>query len=154
MRAARCGRPDWERRSVVGDESGPDEFFEGGRWAVVGVSRDPYKYGYIVHRRLKTRGEEVYAVNPNVDEVDGEPCYASLADLPEQVDQIVVVIPPGKTEEVVEAAADQGVTKVWMQPGAESTAAVDYCRERGLNVVSGRCILRYMDLLDAQSRER
>ena len=124
------------------------DFFGGGRWAVVGVSRDPYKYGYIVHRRLKTRGEEVFAVNPSVDEVDGEPCYASLADLPEEVDQIVIVLPPGRTERVVEEAAAQGIKKVWMQPGAESSTAVEYCRAQGINVVSGRCILTHMDRMD------
>ena len=104
--------------------------------------------------RLKARGEEVFAVNPNVDEVDGEPCYASLADLPEAVDQIVIVIPPDETAQVVEEAAEQGVHRVWMQPGAESSAAVDFCKEQGMNVVAGRCILRYMDYIDARSEDR
>ena len=138
----------------MADEQRMDDFFEGGRWAVVGVSRDPYKYGYIVHQKLKSHGEEVFAVNPNVDEVDGEPCYASLADLPEPVDQIVIVLPPGATEQVVEEAAGQGVTRVWMQPGAESSAAVDFCKGRGINVVAGRCILRYIDHLDARGADR
>jgi predicted CoA-binding protein len=138
----------------MANEPRMDDFFGGGRWAVVGVSRDPYKYGYIVHRRLKARGEEVFAVNPNVDEVDGEPCYASLADLPEAVDQIVIVIPPDETAQVVEEAAEQGVHRVWMQPGAESSAAVDFCKEQGMNVVAGRCILRYMDYIDARSEDR
>ena len=86
--------------------------------------------------------------------MDGEPCYASLADLPESVDQIVIVLPPGATEQVVEEAAEQGVTRVWMQPGAESSAAVDFCKEQGINVVAGRCILRYIDQLDARGAER
>jgi len=125
------------------------EFFTGGRWAVVGFSRDPFKYGYIVHRRLKTHGEEVVAVNPKAEEVDGEPCYPSLADVPESVEQVVVVLPPRTTDEVVREAARLGVTKVWMQPGAESAAAVDFCRSQGMNVVSGSCILRYMDRREA-----
>ena len=129
-----------------------DDFFEGGRWAVVGVSRDPLKYGYIVHRRLRTHGEEVYAINPNVDELDGEPCYPSLAELPESVDQIVVVLPPTGTEEVVQEAAHEGVTKVWMQPGAESAKAVEFCRAQGMNVIAGSCILHYMDQRDFRAR--
>jgi len=127
--------------------SKPDEFFDGGRWAVVGVSRDADKYGSIVHRRLKDRGEEVYPVNPSVTEIEGEPCYPSLADLPDEVEQIVIVVPPSRTEEVVREAADQGIGRIWMQPGAESNSAVEYCYARGINVVSGQCILRFMDAL-------
>lgn len=130
------------------------QFFQGGRWAVVGVSRDPDKYGHIVHRRLKGRGEDVYPVNPRVKDVEGEPCYASLADLPESVDQIVIVVPPRSTERVVQEAAARGITRVWMQPGAESSAAVEFCKTKGINVISGRCILRFMDQLDAADRAR
>jgi predicted CoA-binding protein len=131
------------------DRGRMDEFFNGGRWAVVGVSRDVDKYGSIVHQRLKDRGEKVYPVNPTVAEIDGERCYASVADLPEGVEQIVIVVPPERTEKVVEEAADKGILRVWMQPGAESTSAVETCRHRGINVVSGQCILRYMDELDS-----
>jgi predicted CoA-binding protein len=59
------------------------------------------------------------------------------------------VVPPERTEKVVEEAADKGILRVWMQPGAESTSAVETCRHRGINVVSGQCILRYMDELDS-----
>lgn len=130
------------------------QFFQGGRWAVVGASRDPDKFGHIVHRRLRGRGEDVYPVNSQAKDVAGEPCYASLADLPEPVDQIVIVVPPRSTERVVEEAAERGITRVWMQPGAESSAAVEFCKARGINVVSGRCILRYMDQMDADARYR
>ncbi len=132
----------------MADRNKMDEFFGGGRWAVVGVSRDADKYGSIVHRRLKARGEESYPVNPATSEIGGERCYASLADLPEGVEQIVVVVPPASTEKVVQQAASEGIRRVWMQPGAESTAAVEYCRDHGIDVVSGRCILMYMDQLD------
>jgi uncharacterized protein len=132
----------------MADRSRMDEFFGGGRWAVVGVSRDADKYGSIVHRRLKDRGEEVYPVNPTVAEIGGERCYASLAELPPGVEQIVIVVPPERTEKVVEEAARKGIRRVWMQPGAESKTAVEYCRAHDINVVSGQCILRYMDELD------
>jgi predicted CoA-binding protein len=128
-------------------------FFSGGRWAVVGVSHSNDKFGSIVHRRLKKRGEQVYAVNPTLGEVEGERCYPTLADLPEQVDQIVVVVPPRETERVVEEAVERGVTRVWMQPGAESPAAVEYCRARGVDVIAGRCILRYMDQMDTRGEQ-
>jgi predicted CoA-binding protein len=122
-----------------------EEFFTGGRWAVVGVSRDPDKYGHIVYHRLKREGQEVFAVNPLVDEIDGERCYPSLANLPDGVEQIVIVVPPSSTEQVVAEAVERGIRRIWMQPGAGSKAAVEYCRARGINVVSGPCILLYID---------
>jgi predicted CoA-binding protein len=117
---------------------------------VIGASRDEDKYGTIVYRRLKARGEQVYPVNPNTSDIGGEVCYASLADLPQKVEQIVVVVPPHQTEQVIQEAAEQGVRRVWMQPGAESDAAVEYCRRQGMQVVMGRCILRYIDQLELQ----
>lgn len=132
----------------MGGNADLDEFFRGGPWAVVGVSRYPNKYGSIVHRRLKRRGEVVYPVNPELAEVEGERCYPNLFELPEPVEQIVVVLPPKGTEKVVNEAVEAGIRRVWLQPGAESSEAVEYGRSRGLTVVHGRCILRHMDALD------
>lgn len=127
-----------------------DEFFTGGCWAVVGVSRDPEKYGSIVHKKLRDRGEVVFAVNPGISDIEGEPCYPRLGDIPDAVDQIVVVVPPGRTRGVIEEAVEAGIRRIWLQPGAESSDAVEFGRSRGLNVVSGHCILRYMDGFDLQ----
>ncbi|MEM2906811.1 MAG: CoA-binding protein, partial [Candidatus Odinarchaeota archaeon] len=66
----------------------------GRRVAVVGVSRDPGKYGYRVYFDLKSKGFEVYAVNPNIDSVEGDRVYASVLDLPVRVDLVVFVVPP------------------------------------------------------------
>lgn len=115
---------------------------------MVGVSQDASKYGSQVHGRLKRRGEQVYPVNPREGEIRGETCYPDLASLPEGVSQIVLVVPPKSTEQVVVDAVACGISRVWMQPGSESKAAVEYCRAHGVNVVSGHCILHYMDELD------
>ncbi len=129
------------------------EFFAGGRWAVAGVSRDSGKYGSIVYRRLRDRGEEVYPVNPRISEIEGIPCYPTVADPPEVVDQIVIVTPARRTERIVEQAVEAGIRRIWMQPGAESVKAVEYCRSCGVNVVSGMCILRHMDSLEREAAE-
>lgn len=132
----------------MADRTKMQEFFKGGCWAVVGASRDPFKYGSVVHQRLRSRGEKVYPVNPSAEEIDGERCYPRLGDLPEGAEQVVVVVPPERTEKVVEEADQAGIKKVWMQPGAESEAAVKYCEEHGIDVISKQCILQYMDQMD------
>ena len=59
-----------------------EEFLTGGDWAVVGASQDRRKFGNTVFRELKKRGRRVYPINKNATQVEGEPCYASLAELP------------------------------------------------------------------------
>ena len=111
------------------------------RIAVVGASRSRLKYGNIVYRSLRSRGYEVYAVNPAADAVEGDPCCRDLASLPVPVDAAIFIVPPEKTETLVRDAAAFGFRHVWMQPGAESDAAVRFCEENGLRPVHGLCIL-------------
>ena len=63
-------------------------------WAVVGVSSDRSKFGNKIFRDLKAAGYIVYAINPKLDEVEGEPCYATVAVLPTKPDVVNVVVPP------------------------------------------------------------
>lgn len=122
-----------------------EEFLTGGSWAVIGASRDRRKFGNTVFRELKKRGRQVFPINKNAAEIEGEPCYASLADLPGEVDRVVIVVPPEQTEVVVKEAAEAGINRVWMQQGSESDAAVAYCRSQGMTVVSGQCILMSLE---------
>ena len=118
-----------------------DEFIAQKTLAVVGVSRDRKKFGNIVYRNLKEKGYRVLAVHRSHDTVEGDPCYPNLATLPEPVDGIVVVVPPEVTEQIVREADAVGIRRVWLQPGAESTAAIRYCEEHGLDVIHDECVM-------------
>lgn len=111
------------------------------RIAVVGASRSRLKYGNIVYRSLRSRGYQVYAVNPAAGAIEGDPCYRDLASLPVPVDAAIFIVPPVKTESLVREAAALGIRHVWMQPGAESERAVRTCEEAGIRPVRGLCIL-------------
>jgi predicted CoA-binding protein len=111
---------------------------KGNVFAVVGVSRDPAKYGHQVYKDLRSAGYKVYAINPNVSEVLGDRCYPSLEALPAKP---VVVTPPKVTETVVETCKKLGIKKVWMQPGSESEAAINFCRKNGIDVIYGVCVM-------------
>ena len=117
------------------------KFLALGSVAVVGASRDRTKYGNIVYRELRGRGLRVFAVNPNAESIEGDPCYASLGALPAKVEGAVIVVAPAETERAVRDAAAAGIGSVWMQPGAESREAVRFCEERGLCAVHNACIL-------------
>lgn len=111
-------------------------------FAVVGASRDPDKYGFLVYRALKAAGKTAVPVNPKANDVDGDHCYPSLSDLPQRPEVAVMVVPPPVTEAAVAECARLGITQVWMQPGAESEAAIAACHGNGIQVVAGGpCIM-------------
>ena len=114
-----------------------DKFLAGSPHAVVGASRDRAKYGNKVLRAYLQKGCKVYAVNPNVSEVEGLEAYPDLASLPELVHGISVITPPEVTERVVEQAAEAGIKNIWMQPGAESPEATNRAQQLGMNVIAG-----------------
>jgi predicted CoA-binding protein len=110
-------------------------------WAVVGASRDQRKFGYQVFRSLRDAGYIVYPVNPKEGELDGERVYPSLAALPQPPEVVDIVVPPAVTEQVVRQAHELGLTRIWMQPGAESEASVRYCQEHGIQVIQRACAM-------------
>jgi predicted CoA-binding protein len=114
------------------------------RVAVTGVSRQPQGHGgNIVYQRLRERGYEVFAVNPNADEVEGDPCYHDLRSIPGGVEAVVIATRPETAEETMRECADLGIEHVWMHrgPGAGSVsrAAADFGRARGIAVIDGGC---------------
>lgn len=122
--------------------------------AVVGVSRSGKKFGNAATRELRKKGYRMIPVHPEAETIDGERCYPSLSRLPEQVGGVLVVVPPDQTEQVVREAADAGIRHVWMQQGAESQSAIDYCRDHDMSVVHGECILMFAEPTGAHKLHR
>ncbi len=111
--------------------------------AVVGVSRDPRKFGNAAYKELRAKGFRVLAVNPKAEAIEGDPCYPSLKALPETVGGLVVCTQPAVSEQTVREAAEVGIPRVWLQQGSESKAAIQFCQEHGIDVIYGECILMY-----------
>jgi predicted CoA-binding protein len=110
-------------------------------WAVVGASQDPGKFGNRVFHSLREAGYAVYPVNPKGGELGGVKVYTSLADLPRLPEVVDTVVPPVVTEQVVREMHELGLTRVWMQPGSESQAAIAYCSEHGIQAVHHACAM-------------
>ena len=118
-----------------------NEFLVHKTWAVIGASNNQAKFGYKVYTRLKERGYSVYAINPGLESIDGDPCYSSLATLPSKPDAVSVVVPPKIAEQVIRDCIDLGITRVWMQPGSESDEAIRNGEEHGIKVIHNQCVL-------------
>jgi uncharacterized protein len=120
------------------------EFLANKRVAVTGVSRHPKNHGSnVVYKRLRDRGYEVFAVNPNAREVEGDRCFHDLRSIPGGVDAVVIATRPEIAEETMRDCADLDIKHVWMHrgPGAGSVSesAADFGREHGIAVIDGGC---------------
>ena len=128
-------------------------FLANKRIAVTGVSRTPKTHGSNnVYKRLRQGGYEVFAVNPNADEVEGDPCYQDLKSIPGGVQAVVIGTRPEIAEDTMRECAELGITQVWMHrgPGAGSVSdvATDYGRKRGITVIDGGCPLMFPPTAD------
>jgi uncharacterized protein len=120
------------------------EFLGMRRIAVTGVSRDAKTHGAnVVYQRLRERGYDVVAVNPNADEVEGDHAYHDLRSIEGGVDGVVIATSPEHAGETMRECADLGIEHVWMHrgPGGSSVSqeAAQYGRAHGITVIDGGC---------------
>ena len=129
------------------------QFLQNKRIAVTGVSRRPKDHGAnTVFKRLRDRGYEVFAVNPNADEVEGARSYHDLKSIPGGVDAVVIGTAPANAEGTMRECEELAIKYVWMHrgPGAGSVSvtATDYGREHGITVIDGGCPLMFEPTAD------
>jgi uncharacterized protein len=110
--------------------------------AIVGESNDHYYTSYQVAQYLKQMGYQVYPVNPNITEVEGDRSYPSLAAVPEPIDVVDVFRNSTYLGEVVDEAIAVGAKTLWAQLDVVSTTQEPERKAlaAGLNVVSNRCM--------------
>ena len=129
------------------------EFLAHKRVAVTGVSRTPKTHGSnTVYRRLRERGYEVFAVNPNADEVEGDRAYKNLTSIPGGVEAVVIATRPEFAVETMHECTELGIKHVWMHWGGGGTsvspAATEYGRAHGITVIDGGCPLMFEPTAD------
>src|SRR5262249_30794727 len=124
------------------------EFLSHKRIAITGVSRKPKGHGSnAVFKRLRDRGYQVFAVNPNADKVEGACCYHDLRSIPGGVDAVVIATAPDKAEGTMRECAELGIKHVWLHrsfgQGSVSAAATAFGRRNGITVIDGGCPLMF-----------
>jgi uncharacterized protein len=126
-----------------------EDFLSQERIAVAGVSRSGKATGNAIYKRLRERGYVVYAINPNADEIEGEPCYRSLTAVPVKLDGVIAVTRPEDTDQLVRDCAEAGISRMWMHHGIHgggtsvSKDAVEFCNQHNISVITGVCPLMF-----------
>lgn len=126
------------------------DFLAQKRIAVAGVSRDNRHHpaGNLIYRRLKKTGHNVFAVNPQMQRFEGEPCYPDVQSIPGGVDGVVIITRPETTDRIVRDCRAAGVRRVWMhrsmaKGSSVSPAAVEFCRQHDITVIAGACPMMF-----------
>jgi len=109
--------------------------------AIVGASEKPERPSHGVTRFLIDEGYEVFPVNPGLagQTLLGRTVYASLRDIPADIDLVDVFRQPRFLRGIVEAAVDIGAGAIWGQLGVVDERAAIEAERAGLEVVMDRC---------------
>ncbi|MFG2797192.1 CoA-binding protein [Streptomyces pseudovenezuelae] len=111
----------------------------GDTWAVVGLSSNQGRAAYRVAEVLQRHGKRIVPVHPKAETVHGEQGYASLADIPFEVDVVDVFVNSDLAGPVADEAVAKGAKAVWFQLDVIDEAAYDRTRAAGLDMVMDRC---------------
>ncbi len=123
--------------------SAHEAFWTRSRYAFVGHSA---KKGFprISYAQAKKSGKKVFAVDPSVNQIDGDKTYPNLRSLPRKVDGVVLEVPREETLDLVKQAADAGIKNIWIHMNRETPEALEFARKKGLNVLTGTCAVMYV----------
>lgn len=109
--------------------------------AVIGMNADPKKYANKIYRKLKEHDKTVFGVNPNYSEIAGDPIYATINDIDDTVDLVVMVVAPKHGINMLEDIKAKGITKLWLQPGTISDELIAKAHELKLETIES-CVLK------------
>ncbi|MCX6325602.1 MAG: CoA-binding protein [Bacteroidia bacterium] len=120
-----------------------NEFLDSQPIALVGVSRNPKKFGYSAFKELKEKGMNIIPVNPYATEILGVQAYPDVNSLPSEVKGVFIMTKKDQTPGVVKAAREKGIKKIWIQQMANSKEALEELKGSDINYITGECILMH-----------
>ena len=115
--------------------------------ALIGVSADKQKFGNALLHELTKKGYTVFPVHPSLAEVEGIKCVPDVKTLPENVTNLIVAVNPLAAEQLIPQLKDSSIKRIWLHKGAGkgsgSAAAIESCKENGIEVVYGFCPMMF-----------
>lgn len=111
--------------------------------AMVGVSRNPKKFGFTAFKELKDKGMNIIPVNPHAELIHGVKSYPDLKSLPGEVKGLIIMTQKSQTAGLVREAREKGFKQIWIQQMSESKDALKELEGSGINYISGQCILMH-----------
>lgn len=114
------------------------------RWALLGATEDKSKFGYKIFRTLEDKGYTVYGINPKYDTIDGIKVYKDIAEVPEVVEGINIIVNPKIALVSLPAIKAKGIKNLWFQPGSFNDEVIAKAKDLGFNIENEKCM--YVEL--------
>ena len=122
-----------------------DDFVNEKNFLFYGISSVKGKFGNLVFKHLKDNGYNVIPIHPGIKQIMGIDCFRKPADVYQQMTSAIIILSPENTEKVVEELIDYGIKKLWIQQRSESEIALKMCDEKGIEVITGECIMMFTE---------
>ena len=110
-------------------------------YAVVWASNNKEKYGYKVFKDLIDAEYKVVPIHPTEKEILGKKVYSTLSESKEKIDVVIFVTQPKITEKILEEVKTLGIKNIWLQPGAQSDTAIEFCKKNAIECIHDACIM-------------
>jgi predicted CoA-binding protein len=111
--------------------------------ALIGVSRNPQKFGQAAFKELKENGMNIIPVNPYTNEILGVKTFPDIKSLPETVKSIIIMTKKDQSAKVVTEAKEKGIEHIWFQQKSDTPEAVLELKGSNINYITGECILMH-----------
>ena len=105
--------------------------------ALIGASPKPDRYAFRAMQLLAEHGHRAIPINPAFDEILGQKCYRSIADVPEMIETVTLYLSEARCEPLIDEIIEAKPRRIIMNPGAENNALAEKARESGIEVVEG-----------------
>lgn len=126
-----------------------EKFFKGKTFVLAGASRNGKKFGNAILKELIKKNVEVYPVHPEVKEIEGVNCFPSISSIPKTIDSLIIVVNPDQTLALVKEANQNKIKNIWIQQGAKSEEAIEYCKEKNINVIYDECFFMFFEPVES-----
>lgn len=124
------------------------DFLENKEIVVIGVSRNPREYSRNLCTDLKKLSYKTIPVNPNINQIDGQTCYASVLDIPGTLTAAIILTPSAVLVNIVHDCISRGIKHLWIYNGNEKDehlrTSIEVCKEHNVNLVYGFCPLMFL----------
>jgi uncharacterized protein len=120
-----------------------EQFLSNQPIAMAGVSRNPKKFGRAAYEELTRKGLKVIPINPNMESLDGNECYADVQHLPEGIKSLIVMTKKEQTAKVVADALEKGIENIWIQQSSDTQEALNLLKGKNINLITKQCVLMH-----------
>lgn len=122
-----------------------DNFLENKKLAIAGVSRNEKKFGHVIFKELSKAGYEVLPINPKSEEINGVKCYASVEDLPKEVESILIATPKFNTDDILRSSIKRGIKNIWVQQMSNTKDTIKIAEEYDQEIIHSKCIFMFAE---------